>query len=642
MPAKKSRTHPKGEHLNHEFETFASLDENGVNTEVIAGGMIRSNVLKTYGNETKASISRLNPDGYDGSSSRSETSDYFHINNSATPFHSDKCGIGAYESVELCQKAFYGFPAFRNPILMQAYLSNSPLHWTGKNKSVTNFFKMWAKKCNLWHLANEWFLEWFRSGNVFTYSFTGELKLSEVKKVTLAKGFEAVARNRKLPLKYILLNPCDVRGIGTSIFADQSYGKVLNSYEIDMLLKQTTEQDRAIYESLDAEAKIAIKNKTSPIITLDPERLRIAFSAKQSYEPMAVPPYFGVLRSINFKQILRSAEEKVAASADFCILLIKAGSKDITKTAENNKLVQGLTNLFAAQSVGRVLVSHWSTEMDFHIPELNKIFGNEKYVNVDKDIINGMNDIMASDENFATGQTKTKIYLQLLSQARESFLNYFLIPEMEKIAEEMGFAAEDIPNVKFEEVTLESLNESKKLYNRLYELGALTPSELFDAYETNQIPLFESAVEKQKEFKAQKKAGLFEPLIGNKADAGRPTGTGTPKTKSTVAPKGGKASLEKLQEIFPVMSSLTDLVQKSYKEKNSLARLGKNHKQLCEAIWEKIVVAESPDKWRESVASYIESPFKGETAQKSEIEELAEEHQIGILEAALLFHSQEK
>ncbi len=639
MPAKKSRSNPKGDENNYDLETFASYNERGEPSEVIAGGMIRSNVLKTFGNETKASISRVNPDGYSGDQTRSETSDYFHINNSATPFHTDKCGIGAYESVELCQKAFYGFPAFRNPILMQSYLSNSPLHWTGKNKKVVKFYKEWAKKCNLWHLANEWFLEWFRSGNVFTYCFTGDLKLSEVKKVSLAKGLEAVARNRKLPLKYILLNPCDVRGIGTSIFSDQSYGKVLNAYEISVLENPQTEHDKAIYEGLDPEVKKAIKTKSSPVITLDPSRLRIAFSAKQSYEPMAVPPYFGVLRSINFKQILRSAEEKVAASADFCILLVKAGSKDL-KTTENNKLVQGMANLFSAQSVGRVLFGHWSTELDFQIPELNKIFGNEKYINVDKDIINGMNDIMASDENFATGQTKTKIYLQLLSQARESFLNYFLIPEIDKIAAEMGFAEADIPQVQFEEVSLESLNEAKKLYNRLYELGVLTPEELFNAYETNQIPLFESAVEKQKEFKAQKKAGLFEPLIGNKAEAGRPNGTGTPKTKNTVAPKGGKASLEKLQEIYPAMSSLTEAVQKAYKEKNSLARLGKNHKQFCEAIWEKIVVAESPDKWRESVANYVESPFKGETEQKAEIEELSDEHQIGLLEAALIYHSQ--
>jgi hypothetical protein len=640
MPAKKSRSNPKGDENNYELESFASYNERGEPSEVIAGGMIRSNVLKTFGNEVKASISRMNPDGYSNETIRSETSDYFHINNSATPFHTDKCGIGAYESIELCQKAFYGFPAFRNPILMQSYLSNSPLHWTGKNKKVVKFYQEWAKKCNLWSLANEWFLEWFRSGNVFVYSFTGELKLSEVKKVSLAKGFEAVARNRKLPLKYILLNPCDVRGIGTAIFADQSYGKVLNAYEISVLENPQTDHDKAVFEGLDPEVKKAIKAKSSPVITLDPAKLRIAFSAKQSYEPMAVPPYFGVLRSINFKQILRSAEEKVAASADFCILLVKAGSKDIAKTTENNKLVQAVTNLFSAQSVGRVLVSHWSTEMEFHIPELNKIFGNEKYINVDKDIINGMNDIMASDENFATGQTKTKIYLQLLSQARESFLNYFLIPEIDKIAAEMGFAEADIPQVQFEEVSLESLNEAKKLYNRLYELGVLTPEELFNAYETNQIPLFESAVEKQKEFKAQKKAGLFEPLIGNKAEAGRPTGTGTPKTKNTVAPKGGKASLEKLQEIYPAMSSLTEAVQKAYKEKNSLARLGKNHKQFCEAIWEKIVVAESPDKWRESVASYVESPFKGETEQKAEIEELSDEHQIGLLEAALIYHAQ--
>ncbi len=637
--AAKSRTNPKPREPEKNYEladVFMSASKDGEMEEVCAGAMIKSGVLKNFGYEAKASTSRMNPEGF-GNTGRKETSDYFHIYNAANPFNSDACGISAHESIELCQKAFYSFPSFRNPILMQSYLANSKIHFTAKNKKILAFYEEWAKKCGLWALANEFFLEWWRSGNVFIYKFLGEIKLAEVKK--FGKASEAVAKGRDLPLKYVLINPCDVRGLGTSVFTDQCYGKILNAYEVEMLSRRTTDNDKAVYDSLPPEAKKAINAKQTPVIPLDITRLRMAFNGKQSYEPMAVPPYFGVLKSINFKQILRSAEEKVAASADYCILFITAGEKE-KKETENRKLLEAMANLFSAQDVGRVLFAHHSADAKFVIPELNEIFGNEKYENVDKDIINGMNDIMASDENFATGQTKTKIYLELLNQARESFLQFFLLPEMEKIAKDMGFA--EVPVVNFEEVTLESLNEGKKLYTRLYELGALTPAELFKAWETNQLPKDDASAESQKEFKSQKKGGLYEPILGKPEDpAGRPGGTKAKKTKNKISPKG-QASLEGMKTMFTKMTDLTDKVQSLYKEKNAIARLSKKNKDFANAIWEKVVIASAPEDWDTTAAKLVNDPLSSEfneSEQYLEISELAEEHQIGLLEAAILYHS---
>ena len=606
--------------------------------ELCAGAMINSEVLNKQGYEVKASISRVNPESYDNQVYKSETSQYFHILNSANPFSYDRCGIGSHESIELCQKAFYSFPSFRNPILMQSYLSNTPLHFMGKDKKVIKFFDEWAQKVNIWDIANQFFLEWFRSGNVLVYRFDGEIKLSEVKKLAVAGEKEAIAKARKIPLKYIIINPVDVRGIGSSVFSGQEYGKVLNPYEVEMLKNGTTQHDKDIFSGLDEQSKKAISTGQQPVIKLEMDRLRLAFNAKQSYEPMAVPPYFGVLKSINFKQILRSSEEKVAASADYCILLITAGDEK-REGKKNRQLLEGMANLFSAQSVGRVLFADYSAQAQFVIPKLNEIFGNEKYVNVDKEILNGMNDIMGSDENFATGQTKTKIYLELLSQARESFIQYFLYPEMKLIAEEMGF--KETPMPRFEEVTLESLNESKKLYNRLYELGALTPKELFNAYETNHLPIEEESLENQKVFKAQKKDKIYEPLIGNKAEAGRPTGTTAPKSNNTISPQG-KASLAKIKENMPKMQELANMVSSVYKEKNSITRLSQNHKKLVDSMWERIMAAENIDNWgKEVVSKYVENPLSLACggAQFDQICELMEEHELDLVAATILFHS---
>lgn len=633
----RSRPNSRKEPANGQIE--ASFLDPTSGEETVAGVMINSNVFRTYGNEVQASLSRVDPTSYTGERNKSESSSYFHIQNAANPFFSDSCGIGAHLSIELCQKAFYSFPSFRNPILMQSYLANSPIQFQGNNKKIVKFYQEWAEKAQLWDIANQFFLEWFRSGNIFVYRFEGDIKLKEAKKIA---DNLSQARNRKIPLRYIILNPVDIRGLGSAVFSDQAYGKVLNNYEVSRLRNPQTEEDRMIYDSLDQAAKDAIRMNQTPILPLDINKLRVAFNAKQSYEPMAVPPYFGVLEAINFKQILRSAETKVATSADHCILLITAGEKEGGK--RNEKVLTALASLFSAQSVGRVLFADYTAKAEFITPDFNKIFGKEKYITVDNDIINGMNDIMAKDENFATGQTKTKIYLQLLSQARESFLTYFLIPELKNIAEEMGF--DEVPEVEFEEITLDSLIETQKNYNRLYELGFFTAEDLRNAYKYNQMPLPEVMAENQKKFKADKKSGLYEPLIGggaNDAAGGRPTGTGTPKKKTTVGPKGGKASIQKIKDNLPKMNELSDKVQQAYKVKNSLARISKKNKEVCDSIWEQIIITEAPENWNSSVEKFINNPFSGEsTAQYDEIIEIAAENSINLTAAAILYHSFEE
>lgn len=616
-------------------ETFASFNEDGGLEESIAGVMINSNMLQKHGYEAQANLSRVDQDSWNGRQ-KSESSQYFHIQNAINPFNIDNCGVSSHESIELCQKAFYSFPSFRNPILMQAYLSNSQLHFVGKDPKIVSFFEQWAKKCNLWNLTNEFFLEWFRSGNVFVYCFDGEIKLSDVKKMQLK---DASAKKRSIPLKYIILNPVDIRGLGSTIFSDQTYGKILNAYEVEKLRNPQTEEDRLILNSLDDNARRSISMRQSPVVPLDGARLSLAFNAKQSYEPMSVPPYFGVLKSINFKQVLRSAEEKVAASADYCILLVTAGEKE-KKASENKRLIEGLGNLFSAQSVGRVLFADYTAKAQFVIPDFNLIFGGAKYENVDRDIINGMNDIMASDENFATGQTKTKIYLQLLDQARESFLNYFLRPEINKICKEMGFT--EIPDVVFEEITLESLNESKKIYNRLYELGALTPQDLFNAYQTNRLPIYDVSLENQLKNKEVRDSGLYQPLISptSGGQAGRPTGTSSPKTKNTISPQG-QASFAKLQENFPKMNNLSDQIIAAYKKKNSLTRLSKKNKDLCDALWERVMATEPMENWEATASKYVGDPLSFNMAndQYKEIVNLMDEHNLDLISASILFHS---
>jgi len=595
--------------------------------------IINDEMFRKTGQESKASVRR----GESYTSSKNETSEYYHIQKSASPFSSNLGNVGCADAINLCQQAYYNFPSFKNPITMQVYLANSPIHFTGgENEQVLQFYKDWWDKIGGWNVANQFFLEWWRSGNIFLYRFDGEIPLKEVKKIA---GKESFARNRKLPLKYVILNPSDIRGLATSSFSDQFYGKVLNAYEVAMLKNPQTDFDKQVVEGLTPEARADIARGLSPILKLDSDKMRICFNGKQDYESMAVPPYFGVLKDINLKESMKTADAKVAASADYCILLITAGN-DKMGMKERQFLVNGLGELFKSQSVGRVLFSDYTAKAEFVIPDLAKIMGAAKYEVVDRDIVRGMVDIMSKDENFSSGVTKSKIYLELLNQARESFLRFFLIPEMERIATEMGFAGP--VTAEFEEISLDSIAEARKLYNRLYELGALTTEELFHAYESNMLPKYKDSLESQKEFRKLRKQEIYEPLIGGPADKaeGRPTGTKAPQTTKKVSPRG-QASLEKIQETFPKFGGLLEKVEGEYKKKNSLVRLSKSHKRLCESIFEQIILHEKMENWVvATIQDYLSQPMRPQSEQGEEIFEIMGSLETGILPAALFYHNQ--
>jgi len=535
-------------------------------------------------------------------------------------------GISVQGSIHLCQKAYWNVAIFRNTIDIQTEFANSNLEFRGKNKRSVQFFTEWYKKINGRLLSERFFREWFRSGNVFVYKFLYELDPSD---------FNKMARAAKIaPLKYVILNPADIRCEGAATFINAKYTKVLNSYELARLKNPSTDEEKRFLDSLPLEVRKEIKDGRCPAITIDPKYLTAVFCGKQDYEGLAVPMYYPVLFDIDLKLEFKKMEKVIARTADYMILLITAGDKDRDLNT-NSRILNELQTLFQTESVGRVLVSDFTTKADFVLPDLSKILGAEKYQVVNQDIANGLMNIFWGEEKFANSMVKIKVFLERLQSARESYLNNFLIPEMENIAKNFGLT--EIPEPIFNEVDLKDEVEYMKLYTRMAEIGILTPEELFNSIETHALPIPENSVESQQNFKSLKDKGLYEPIIGGpkKEDtAGRPAGTKAPQKTKKVAPIGAsKFSLQKISELIKSAESLSEKVENNFRQVNNIKRLSNKQKDFCWKITESIVASKNQAEWEESIAEFLENPLQ---ELSSESVDIAAEHDVSIFLAGLL------
>lgn len=552
-----------------------------------------------------------------------------NIDKGVSPLSVDSTGaISVRHAICLCQKAYWNVAIFRNTIDIQTEFANSKLQFRGKNKRAVKFFETWYTKINGRLFAETFFREWFRSGNVFVYKFLYEVSTQEANRMSRA----AV----EIPLKYSILNPGDIQCESAASFVNAKYGKVLNKYELARLKSPQTDDDKAFFDSLPAEVRSQIKKGEAPLIILEPRLLRAIFCGKQDYEGLAIPMYYPVLFDIDLKLEFKKMEKVIARTADYMILLITAGDKDRDANT-NSRILTELLSLFETESVGRVLVSDYSTKADFVLPDLKKILGPEKYEVVNQDIANGLMNIFWGEEKFANSMVKIKVFLERLQSARESYLNNFLIPEMQEIGKKLGF--NEIPEPFFNEIDLKDEVEYMKIYTRLAELGVITPEELFKTFETNTLPMAEDSKISQEEFKKLKDKGLYEPLLGGKKEdaAGRPTGTKAPQKTKKVGPIGASQfSLQKISDIIKKVDTLVSNVETKYREKNGIKRLSAKQKDICWKISESIVASTAQSEWENSIEEYIENPLQEVPASTLEI---AGEHNVSLFLAGVLKES---
>ena len=354
---------------------------------------------------------------------------------------------------------------------------------------------------------------------------------------------------------------------------------------------------------------------------------------------------FPVLDDINWKLEMKKMDMAVTRTMQQAILLVTMGAEP-DKGGVNPKNLQAMQSLFENQSIGRVLIADYTTKAEFVIPDIASLIGPQKYEVVDKDIQIGLNNVLIGSEKFANQSIKVKVFVERLNQGREVFINEFLIPEIRRISKDLGF--KNFPVPKFQDMNLKDDTQSSRIYNRLMELGVLTPEEGIQAIEKGRLPTEEESLESQQKFKDLRDQGLYQPIIGGSAQqAGRPAGTtGTPQSTKNPSPIGQKSakvkanfSLSKIKENILASQTLEEEVKSALRKKFNVKKLTNQQKEDSESLTEIIIANENPENWNSKIKDYIDKPFDKNLEQVNAIQELASEHQITNYLASLLYYS---
>jgi len=586
---------------------------------------------------------------------------YNNIRAGMLPYQYALDGVNVREAIELCQKAYCNVAIFRNSIDMMADFANSPLYLEGGSEKSRRFINSWFKKIGIWGLKDQFFREYYRSGNIFLFTVEGKFKADEFAKI---RNLGLVAQTNKIPIRYILLNPFDVVAQRTTSFDVRFFSKLLSEYEIERLKNPKNEADRELYNALPDNVKKRIRenawNLSGLTVRLDPAKLRYAFYKKQDYEPFGIPFGFAVLDDINFKMEMKKIDQAICRTVENVVLMITMGATP-DKGGVNPRNMHAMQALFTNQSVGRVLVSDYTTKAEFIIPDLEKVIGPGKYDVVNKDIKEGLQNVILGEEKFANATIKAQLFLQRLRESREAFLNEFLQPEIKQICKNLGFR--DTPTAQFEDIDMKDENQVQRVITRMMELGILPPEEGMKVIDTGVFPSEQELETAQEKFLEDRKRGWYNPLVGgvpvfegpgemkieeikhpssmkmleeqkNKTpkSAGRPLGSKTG-TKKTYAVNAIKEIIDATNKLH---ADITVEAKTIFKKK----RLNKDQKNVLEKVCELVVSACAQADWKKTATNCLKDNQKLlQLKTLGEVVDISVEHSLDEYASAILYHS---
>lgn len=594
------------------------------------------------------------------------------IRSGMLPYQYSRDCVDVRDAVELCQKAHANVAVFRNAISLMAEMANSEVYFDGGTKKSRDFFAAWAKKIKIRKIGDQFFLEFYRSSNVFMYRIDAKFDEADYVKLTQVYASEGeTGGENKIPVKYIFLNPYDVVSRAATAFSSGQYEKILSKYDLIRLKNPQTDEDREILENLPKEAQEAISKKaylTDGVrVQLNPDMLITSFLAKMDYEPFAIPFGFPVLDDINAKLELKKMDQAILRTVENAILLITMGAKPDEGGINQGNLI-AMQNLFKNESVGRVLISDWTTKAEFIIPDLKKVLGPEKYETLNKDIAEGLQNVLIGEEKYGNTQTKVKVFLEKLNVARYAFLNDFLQPEIQRIAKSLGMRK--FPTARFKTISADDPTQMWRIVTRMMELGLISEKQGLSAIRTGEFPDPENEEfsTEQQDFVARRKKGQCNPLsptpvmtppsppldpnvkysIDNApAPTAAPKSGGSAKKKSKTLkssgrPRDSKASLSSMQEVIYATEDLLRHIEGQLKIKHNLEELSNAQKQMAESLMQKVVSTTAQPEWKSLASECIDDNSKLLfLTPSSETLEAMEEHKLPEYESALLFHAQQ-
>lgn len=659
------------------LDNFMTKDQEGFTPELLGEGYYESTA-------TRASVNRT--EYRSNSISSTATKDRFkNIADGILPYDYSSDFVSVHDAIELCQKAYFNISSFRSTVDLLSEFADSEVYLEGGNGKSRAFVEAWFRRIKLHDLKAQFFREYYRSGNVFLYKLEAKMKNSAK---SLIEAYGADNTRESVPIKYIVLNPVDIGAKGSLSFGDYEYIKILTPFEIARLKKPKTDHEKELRSSLPAEVIVKIDGGTRSTsdaiyMELDSGALSAIFAKKQDYEPLSIPALFTVLDDMNKKIELKKIDQAIARSIENVVLLVTMGAEP-DKGGINNVNMNAMQNIFKNKSVGRVLVSDYTTKAEFIIPDLKKVMGKEKYEVLNRDIEEGLNNILIGESKYADTKLKLKIFMNRLDESRALFIKEFLQPEIKRVCKSLGMRS--FPTVKFTKTDTLDDSDLQKLVTRMMELGILTPEQGIKTVRTGVFPEETELLESQKSYLENRKEGYYMPLVNsislhkeedeqkqqtfdNKialesqktakkaaetAAKNPPVVAGEPAAKkpaaksvTTASPSGGRpmgksnASYSK-KNIIETTKEINEFELKAFvafSEKYGTEKMEKDT-SLVSRVAESIVVAKERQDWDATLAEVV-NDFEVLSSLDISVEvlDVGAKHDLDDLSAAILYHS---
>ena len=607
----------------------------------LVGGSYFDDVSKASRTSSSSSStkSRIPANGTDSNVRR-----YAILSQGLLPFDFSKDGVDVRDAILLCQKAYANVAIVRNTIDIATEFANTDIYLEGGTERSREFFSKWFKKIKLWKMKDQYFREYYRSGNIFYYRIDGKFNAEDFK---LLSGLsENGIVNNRVPLRYILINPYDIVAKISSSFAEAVYEKVLSEYELERLKNPKDDADVELLKGFPPEVQEQIKSKQyfrdGLKMKLDPQYLLYSFYKKQDYEPFAIPFAYPVLEDVNAKIELKHIDQAISRTVENVILLITMGAEP-DKGGINPANMTAMQNLFMSESVGRVLVSDYTTKAEFVIPDLKKVVGEEKYRILNQDIKEGLMNVLLGEEKYNGQNAKISFFMERLKEARNSFLNDVIQPEIIRISKDLGFRA--YPTAKFTEIDLKDETQYMRTISRLMELSILTPELGIEAIQTGKLPDASALAPAQEQYISEREKGYYNPIVGGvpvvaPAVPAAPTGAPTNSTSGRPLGTPNQASRKDIQaviyEVDAFMKASEDFVADKFKVK----KLSKQQKQNVVELCKKVVASSDREAWVPTLQKCMANLDEIEKLKPlPQVSQTADEFLLEEYSAAIFYHS---
>lgn len=607
----------------------------------LVGGSYFDDISKASRTSSSSSStkSRMPANGTDSNIRR-----YAILSQGLLPFDFSKDGVDVRDAILLCQKAYANVAIVRNTIDIATEFANTDIYLEGGTERSREFFSKWFKKIKLWKMKDQYFREYYRSGNIFYYRIDGKFNAEDFK---LLSGLsENGIVNNRVPLRYILINPYDIVAKISSSFAEAVYEKVLSEYELERLKNPKDDADVELLKGFPPEVQEQIKSKQyfrdGLKMKLDPQYLLYSFYKKQDYEPFAIPFAYPVLEDVNAKIELKHIDQAISRTVENVILLITMGAEP-DKGGINPANMTAMQNLFMSESVGRVLVSDYTTKAEFVIPDLKKVVGEEKYRILNQDIKEGLMNVLLGEEKYNGQNAKISFFMERLKEARNSFLNDVIQPEIIRISKDLGFRA--YPTAKFTEIDLKDETQYMRTISRLMELSILTPEQGIEAIQTGKLPDASALAPAQEQYISEREKGYYNPIVGGvpvvaPAVPAAPTGAPTNSTSGRPLGTPNQASRKDIQaviyEVDAFMKASEDFVADKFKVK----KLSKQQKQNVVELCKKVVASSDREAWVPTLQKCMANLDEIEKLKPlPQVSQTADEFLLEEYSAAIFYHS---